>query len=247
MEILLIHLGTVCECFVASSIIKGLKKKYKDKLPFHLYTIVTNQESNSVFKYNNNVKLSYIVDKVPKEFKEKEFDLLINLNPDFNEEKYFTIDSKEKLGFNYTEEASITKTFMYEGKKTQKNMFQMYYTLARLKWKGEGYSFYYHPKYKNRKDRTGLYITNENLFNYIVKRLKLDLSKTWNIPQRKNIFSKLDEINKCSQVVTDDFFILNLALNLRKNVFFLETIPFSYKLELFNCGKVFKVPRKIFL
>lgn len=244
MEILLIHLGTVCECFIASSVIKGLKKKYKEKIPFHLYSFVSNQESNSVFKYNNNIKLSYIIDKTPKEFKEKEFDLIINLNPEFSEEKYFTLKSKEKLGFNYTEKGNITKEFMYDGKKTQKNIFQMYYILAGLKWKGEGYSFYYHPKYKNKKDRTGLYITNENLFNYITKRLKLDLSNIWNIPQRKNIFRKLDEINKCSQVVTNDFFILNLALSLRKNVFFLETEPFNHKLELFNCGKVFQVPKR---
>ncbi|GAF75793.1 unnamed protein product, partial [marine sediment metagenome] len=158
MEILLVHLGTPCECFIASSLIKGLKNRYAAEHPLHIHALVKNTESNSIFKYNYNVRLTYPINKVPNEFKRREFDLLINLHPDFDEESFFQVNAKKKLGFHYTDGGYKTYKYMYDGVKTNKNLFQMYYILSELKWKGEGYNFKYHPKHKNRKNRTGLYI-----------------------------------------------------------------------------------------
>jgi hypothetical protein len=120
----------------------------------------------------------------------------------------------------------------------------MYFMLAGLKWHGEGYDFHYYPKSKAKKDTSGISVVNNNLKHYILGKLKLNLSEVCNLPHKKNLYNKIDELNKCQNIITDDFFTLNLALFLRKNVYFLETIPFNFPLELFGIGKVFKIPKK---
>ena len=245
MNILLIHLGTPCECFIASSVIKGLKNKYKKCHPLHIYVLVDNKDCLSIFKYNHHIRLVYVIDQVPSEFRRKKFDLFINLHPKFVEDNYFEIDSKEKIGFHHTKEGDRTELYMYEGKKTSKNIFQMYYILSGLKWKGEGYSIIYNPRKKNKKRITGVYIINENLFDFVKKRLQLDLSVVKHIQHHKNIFKKLDELNGCENIITDDAFTMHQALFLRKNICFLETINYNYPIELFNNGKIFKIPKNI--
>jgi len=245
MNILLVHLGTPCECFIASSVIKGLRKKYIENHPLNIFMLVHDNESHKIYKYNNHIKLCYLIDKVPTEFKKRQFDLLINLHPDFTESDHFPVSADEKLGFGYTENGDNTYKYMYGEDRTPKNIFQMYYILAGLKWKGEGYSLSYNPKKKNRRNRTGLYIVNKNLFEYVKNKLQLDLSVAKNIQPHKNIFQKLDEINMCENVVTDDFFTLHQSLYLKKNVCFLETIDYNYPIELFKSGKIFKIPRNI--
>ena len=81
-----------------------------------------------------------------------------------------------------------------------------------------------------------------NLRNYILEELKLDNSKVWNIPYKKNIFKKMDEINKCKRIITDDITMFHLAVNLRKYVYFLKTFPINFKLELFGRGEIYEVP-----
>jgi ADP-heptose:LPS heptosyltransferase len=242
MKILLIHLGTQSECFIATSLIKGLKKAYNDA---DIYCVVKNTETESIFKYNKNIKKTYTIKNVPVEFTRMHFDKVINLHPDFSTEEHFDPKSTEKLGFDFGEGTAKIYGFLYERKKTNKNIFQLYYRLAGLKWRGEGYSFSYYPKARTKKYTTGIAVVNANLKSYVVDKLKLDLSKIWNIPYKKNIHKKLDEINRCPSIVTDDFFTLNLALYLRKNVYFLETAPINMQIELFGSGKIFKVPLEI--
>jgi len=245
MNILLVHLGTPCECFIASSVIKGLKKRYAKQHPLHIHVLVGNKDSLSVLRYNNHIRMIYPINKVPSEFKKKQFDLLINLHPKFTEKEYFEINAEEKLGFNYTEEGDITQLHMYEFKKTTKNIFQMYYILAGLRWKGEGYSVFYNPKKKHKRHITGLYIINKNLLDFVKDRLQLDLSVVKDIQPHKSVFKKLDEVNKCENVITDDAFTMHQSLFLRKSVCFLETIDYNYPIELFSSGKIFKIPKNI--
>jgi len=183
---------------------------------------------------------------VPEEFKRKTFDLVINLHPNFSEITHFPISAKEKLGFNYTIEGIKAYNLLYiNNRKINKSLFQIYYKLAHLTWAGEGFDFYYYPKAKAKKSTTGTAIINRNLKKYIVNRLHLDLSQVKDIPDHNNLFRRLDALNKCSDVITDDFFTLNLALYLRKGVFFLEAIPLNTQIELFGQGKVFPVPKEI--
>jgi len=244
MNILLIHLGTQCECFVASSIIKGLKKKYNKEEFLNIYCFTLWKNCEHIFRYNKNVKKTYHINKVPHEIQRMHFDLAINLDPYFTEDKFFAIDTTERKGFNFDEVGDKTYEYMYEDKKTRKNLFQMYFMLAGLKWHGEGYDFHYYPKSKAKKDTSGISVVNNNLKHYILGKLKLNLSEVCNLPHKKNLYNRIDELNKCQNIITDDFFTLNLALFLRKNVYFLETIPFNFPLELFGIGKVFKIPKK---
>jgi len=242
MNILFIHLGNQCECLCSSNIIKLLSNKYKNT---NITVIVKSKEAEHIYKYNNNVNKIFVINKVPSEIIKKEYDLLVNLHPDFSFDDYFIVNAKEKLGFHFSEYTKKYEEILYKNKKTNKNIFQIYFSLCNLVWKGEGYDFRYYPKTKNRHGVTGLLIANSNLKIYIIDKLNLNLSKIYNIPIRKNIFKKMDEINKCPNIITDDFFSLNCAMNLRKSVFFLETIPFNFSIELFGKGKVFKVPREI--
>jgi len=243
MEILIIHLGTQCECFAATSIIKGLKKQHKKHL--NIYCIVKDNVCKKVFQYNKNIRKIYPINNVPYEFQSKRFDKIINLHPNFTEEKYFSPNAKDKYGFHYTDNKNKLFRFLYGKMKTRKNLFQIYYGLADLIWRGEGYDFYYKTKSRCDSQMTGIYVVNINLRDYVIEKLDLDLSKLADIPFRQNIFRKVDELYKYHNIITDDFLIFNLSLFLRKNIFFLETVPFNYRLELFGCGKTFKVPYEI--
>lgn len=243
MEILVTHTGTPCECFIATSVLKGLRKKYNDS---SLYCIAQNEESKKIFKYNKNVKNSYTVKELTNEFLKKRFDLLVNLHPDtFQGFEEIQNNCSEKKGFSFSPDAAIHKEYLYGDLETNRSIFQIYYSLAGLSWKGEGYDFCYYPKSRCKKNLSGISINNANLKDYIVGKLRLDMSKVWHVPKRKDIFKSLDEINRCFNVVTDDFFTLNLALYLRKGVYFLECVPFNTKIELFGSGKVFRVPKEI--
>jgi hypothetical protein len=83
---------------------------------------------------------------------------------------------------------------------------------------------------------------NANLRNYVLDNLEVDDKKLWYIPYKKNIFKKMDEINRCKKVITDDLLTLHLALSLRKYVYYLETYPHTLRLELFKNGQIYPVP-----
>ena len=46
---------------------------------------------------------------------------------------------------------------------------------------------------------------------YITNELKLEQSRLWNVPYRKNIYKQFDEVNRCTNIVTDDLFIMNIS------------------------------------
>lgn len=246
MKILVIHLGTQSECFAASSVIKGITSKYGKNTT--LYFIVKDKFSEQVYRYNPNVKKTYIIDKVPFEFLKETYDLFINLHPDFSEKSNFSISAKEKIGFNIEKAEKNRQDLykaLYEDKKINKNIFQIYFNLANLKWQGEGFDINYHPKIKTKKNLSGLAVANANLRNHIIQHLRLDLSKIWVIPFRQNLYKKMDEINRCSNIVTDDFLTMYASLYLRKSVCFLETMPANFEIELFGSGNILKIPKNI--
>ena len=122
------------------------------------------------------------------------------------------------------------------------SVLQLYFILSGLTWKGEGYDIGYCPKTKTQKNRIGVCVVNANVRNYVLDNLEIDNKKIWYIPYKKNIFKKMDEINRCKKVITDDLTIFHLAIAMRKYVYYLETFPLNTKLEFFNSGEVFKVP-----
>jgi hypothetical protein len=244
MEILLIHLGSVAECFIATSLFKRWKKDYADK-GFRVTALVKDQKSKAVFKYNPYVKNCYDIKNIPNDFWDRHYDLALNLNVDFA--LHDMVNANEYLGLGYHKKAVPFYDILQGGKRTRKSLFQIYYNLAAYTWKGESYFFKYYPRTKNKSYRTAVAVVNKNLSNYISDKLQLSLSNTTYLPNKKNTFKMLDELNKCSNVVTDDFLTLNLATYLKKHVFFLKTRPYNFQLELFGKGKVIKIqPSVIF-
>ena len=81
------------------------------------------------------------------------------------------------------------------------NIFQLYFILSGLTWKGEGYNLAYYPKTKVRSNRIGVSVANANIRNYILDNLEVDNKKIWYIPYKKNIFKFIEirmKIKSCS-------------------------------------------------
>ena len=235
MKILITHLGSLVENFVASSVIKGLYKKYKNP---DIIFAVKDKSICSLFKYNKKVK-SVIYENLAN--KDDVFDLLINLHPDLDHNICPDIIIKDITGFYKNNKYY---NILYKNEVSNLNLFQIYYKLSGLEWRGEGYDISYYPKNKVRK-KVGISVSNVNLKNYVSEKLNLENSKLWKIPYKRNIFKKMDEINRCKKIITDDFLTYNIAVCLRKYVYFLKTVSHNTKLEFFNKGEIFNVPLEI--
>ncbi len=239
MKIVIIQLGTTCECLLTSSLIKGLRKQDKD---VSIYILTSEKSDNKVFKFNPNVK--QVTKSLPSIVNSGPFDRLINLSPSFMKLYGFRFVTKMS-GFNLSYNCEKYQEILYGDEKTDSNLFQIYFKLAGMKWRGEGYELCYYPKTKTNKKKTGIALVNTNLKNYILEKLQLESSRLWNIPLRKNLYKRIDEINKCQNIVTDDFLTMHISIALKKYVYFLETIPCNTKIEFFKRGEIIKVPSNI--
>lgn len=243
MKILIMHSGTPCECFIASSLLQGFKKidyKYPE-----VFVVVNDKECESIFEHNTRVKKVYVHDKIPNEIFKITFDKVIVLHPGVEKDFIESIESSEKSGFHCSEDSEYYFDIMYGRKKTKMNLFQIYYKMSGMKWHGQRYDFNYFPKSRSKENRTGIAVANANLRNYIINRLHLDESNLWVIPYKNSIFKKMDEINKCKRIITDDFFTLNIAVYLKKSMYFLKTLPYTTRIEMFGNGYIYNVPTTI--
>tara|TARA_Y100000310_G_C20694545_1_gene824612 strand:+ start:298 stop:1026 length:729 start_codon:yes stop_codon:yes gene_type:complete len=239
MKIVIIHLGNMSECIVASSVNKALASKHKGA---EITWIVADESIRDIFKYNRNVFKAYLVDEFFSQYEGNSFDLLIDLSPSDNyTDKIF---ATKKKGFAFESENSKYFNCIYKDTSLNMNLFQIYFRLAGLSWRGQGYDLSYKPKAKSKKKRVGLSIANAHLRQFVTDKLNLELSTLWVVPFKKNIFKKMDEINKCKTIVTDDFLTMHLSLYLRKYVYFLQTSPMHFDVELFGTGKAYKVPAR---
>lgn len=233
MEILFVNLGSLCDCFVSTCVLRGLRKVYANDNP-NIDVLVSDEEHKAVFAGSKNIKQVYCK---ADPFTDKSYDILINLSPD----KLGALTAKEVYGFG-TEQGDKFYDVLYGDRKVNKNIFQVYYNLAGMAWHGESYDVRYNPKGKKKKNRTGVLVANVNLKRYIIEKLKIDEGVIMELPFKANMNKRMDEINKCTNIITDDFFTMHLSVYLRKHVFFLETLPQTTKIELFGNGKVFEIP-----
>lgn len=241
MKILLIHLGDLSDCFIASSLNRAIFNyygKYSD-----ITWVVKNAETEKIFKYNKKVNcytLSDFVTSLPQTY-----DVLINLDYNFNGFNDDLLHADTKYGCKYKNDITEYRQAIEYGVSIDKSLFEIYYDLANFSWRGEGYDFKYYPKNKTKERRLGISIINNKLNEYLDNHFVVPFMKKWNVPYKKNLFKKLDEINRCSRIVTDDFLTLQLALYLRKYVYFLKYIDYNLKIELFNNGQIINVPQNI--
>ena len=241
MKILVANLDNLTNCFIASSVNNGLIKKYKNP---EITWIVKTEEIAKIFKYNSKVKKVYICSDFLTSSRHS-FDLFINLDTFFTINIKNIVDIKNAVGFNFNDKTEEWKEMLYENEPNPMNQFQFYYKLAGLSWRGEGYDILYYPRTKFKNNSLGIAIANTNLKNYVTDNLFVPILKQYCLPHKKNILRKIDEINRCSKIVTDDYLVLNIALHLRKYVYFLQTIPRNFKIEFFGSGEIYNVSHTI--
>ena len=234
--ILLVNFGNANDSLVATSLLRQLKE--------NVSVLVADKDAAAPFRFNPKIKQIYISDKLPNNFSEIQFDWMINLHPGFNKNT-LDVSYKKATGFNFSNNSFQYEKILFYDQKTDKNIFQIYFALAGLRWGGEGFYLNYYPKNKSRANRVGLAMTNIKLREFVKSHLNLKESRLWYIPYRKNFFKKVDEINRCNSIITDDLYTLNIALALRKEIYFLETVRLNFKLELFKKGDVFRVPKHL--
>jgi len=243
MDILIIHLGSISDNIIASSIVKSIHSQYKDP---KIYWVVKGENSKNVFKYNKNIHKAITIEEFVN-MNNKNWNIFINLHPGFSKEDCNKISSNNKMGFfnNNDEDLSILYSL---GKTTSMSSIQIYHRLIGKKWKGSGYDIGYFPKTKSNPKRAGIFISNMNLKHYCLSNLYHDSMKSnalWVIPFKKNLFKKMDEINRCGSVITDDLTTMHLSIYLRKYVYFLETLPQSTRYEFFGRGQTYVAPISI--
>ncbi len=238
MKICVVHLGDICDCFVASSINKGLVKKYGDA---DITWIVQGDEQRSLFDFSDvsAMKMSDILHKPIQKY-----DLLINLSPHVHPADP-AISADSLVGFNFSSSSKNYYNIIHGNSTTKMNLFQVYFKLADLTWKGESYGITYFPKSKARKDVAGVAIDHAKLRHYVNDHIEMDTLRMMLVPYKKNIFKRMDEINKASYVITDDQLTMHIGIFLRKYVHFLETMPMNARPEFFGKGKIYKVPSQI--
>ena len=235
MKVVIVHLGPLSELMVASGVNHGIKNYLVDIS----LTWVVPEEHKYIFKHNKNVSRIFSYD----EFWDQEgedYDLCINLWPIDIKTK---ANIKKGTGFGFYDEFSkYEDALMGTNSFPEMSNLQLYFYLSGMTWGGEGYDICYYPRTKTKKNKIGMSAANANLRNYVSNNLEVDDKKIWHIPYKKNIFKRMDEINRCKKIITDDPLTLHLALLLRKYVYYLETYPHTLRLELFKNGQIYHVP-----
>jgi hypothetical protein len=224
----------------STSLTKGLQKSFDDCEIVYF----VEEESVPLIKYNKNLSVisGYTVNG--------DFDCVINFSPTMQAANFCeSISAKEKYGFieKDGQVCCIDKNsaefydVMHNQLKTSKCLFQLIFRLANQTWKGEGYNLSYYPKNKTIKTNTGVAIVDDDLRAYVKNNLSLSMSQVYYLPNKNNLYKKLDEINRCMNIVTDDLFVLHAGICLRKNVEFLDTKNLNYKIEFFGKGNHYRI------
>jgi hypothetical protein len=174
-----------------------------------------------------------------------EADVVVNLTPAIHPADP-ALKFKKFIGFNgEDEDASDYHEVLHGTRKTNMNIFQVYFRLAGMTWRGEGYGVTYYPKTRTRKNSVAIAIAHAKLRHYVNDNLDPGAFRLALVPYKRNVFKRLDEINRCAHVMTDDLLTMHLSVMLRKKVHFLETIPLNTRPEFFGNGEIYRVPPKI--
>lgn len=236
MRICVIHLGTVGDCLVATSINKGFYRKYRNP---EIDWVVSGEDQTKLLKHSDYVNCVYNSDNICGEY-----DLLVNLCPSVHPSDP-SLHYKDSVGFNFNENSSECYDILFGNRKSNMNIFQVYFKLSNMTWRGEGYSIKYYPKNRQRKNSAAIAVDHLKLRHYIEDRLDLGGLKVSSLKYRKSVFKRMDDLNRYIYIITDDWLTMHLAIYLRKNVHYLETLPLSTKPEFFGKGRVYRVPAKI--
>lgn len=201
----------------------------------------TTQESYCLFQHNSRIR-DLMVGYGP--FYNR-YDIAINLSP--TEESCSImgdIEAKSKMGFGivngkigyFNADAEEGLSVLKKNETSERNILQILFRIAGLRWRGDGYDLAYYPKNKTKKIKTGIAIENEELRKYVKNNLNLQQSELWHVPMKQNLLKRIDEINRCKRIVTDDLFSVHASIAMRKHVEFLDTKGLNINMEFFGNG-----------
>jgi len=244
MDIAIVHVGNLSECLTATSLTTGLLQKYNDA---KISWVVKDADAKNIFKYNKKIYKVFSLAEFYLDLPKK-YDILFNLTNkiQFFPDNLFKINKIMGSGTDEKIYDVAINDILSGNKKINKSLFQIYYKMCGMSWAGEGYDICYCPKNKQKKGTIGLSLGDVRLRDYVLNNLKMPYMKKWYIPNKKNILKKYEEINRCKHIITDDYLTLNIALSLKKYVYFTQTVPCNYGIEMFGSGEIFNVPKEIF-
>ena len=132
--------------------------------------LYTDEDGKTLFQYSklcNFIELDQI---------NSNYDIVLNYS---NTKECFdlmeTLKIKTKLGFGnfgYGIGAEIWDKIINKNQKTESHNFQLFYGIAGLKWRGEGYNLRYYPKFKSSQIAIGYYFNNLQLIELVKKHIK---------------------------------------------------------------------------
>lgn len=239
MSIVIVHDGPREHSLPLTSVVATIRKEAPD-FPV---TVITGEDNHPFFRYVEGVSVQPFEHKpIP------ECDLLIDYGGSdravqtalFMKPKVY----KGLLPYPGTQSDINAFQGLYADVEVRRNVFQLLYGVAGLKWKGQGYGFRYYPRPKQRDGRVGAAIRNPEVRKFVRANLKVE-DRLWHIPIRQNIYKQFDEVNVCEDVVTDDPFVMHVAVCLRKRVEYLVYEPPAIRPEFFGNGCVHLVPDEI--
>jgi hypothetical protein len=237
MNFLILHYGESWQAVASTSLIRGLKKRYADCQ----IAWATCPENISLYQYNERLSDVYVGFGPFK----GNFDVAINLSPSLAAiEAIEKTKASSKLGFVMNAGKIVVSDPKNEDilevllgkRKTTKHILQMYYRLAGLRWKGEGYDLAYYPRNKMKKRKTGIAVADNELRSFVKDNLQLDYSELWHVPLRTNLLKRIDELNRVKHLITDDLFCAHVGIATRKHVEFLDKKGLNMSLEFFSKG-----------
>lgn len=244
MKIIVLHEGPRELSLAMTSLITGLRKKYRP----NQITWVTNVENLVFFRHQKDVTPLTVDDRIP----DQEYDLVVNyggsadlfaLSSRLRARKFLGLYGEEStFSSDNASDAQHVYQVLYENKTTKQNVFQIVYQMADLVWRGESYAVKYFPRRKAREGHTGLAVRNQTVRQFLRTRLEADGEVMLHVPVKQDPLKQFDEVNVCENVITDDPFVMHVAVALRKHVeFLLYDIP-PTRLEFFGNGFCHFVP-----
>lgn len=228
-KIVIVHDGFEADIFPLLSLIIGLQKLYPGSYVIWAGTSYCSE----LVRYNKRIKR--ILD-IAEDFGLKTLEMVfgadICVNASFSSKsKQFASNVKAPKTYGFTRDGAVShKAEFFEnvisGKiSTKKTLLQMYYDLADLRWRGEGYGLTYYPRVK-QTEKCGLYLIDND-------QEVVDCTK---IKMPRPILKRLDIVNKYAEIVTNDLFTAHASIALRKKCTLIMDLP--YQMEFFGRGHI---------
>jgi len=226
-KIVLVQYGSDSEIMPLLSLVIGLSKKY----PKHHIVWVGEPSVFELIKYNKRI---HSVIDITQEFDLSTLQNIIGceicVNVSFTKvAREFTSKVITKLCFGFNKDGPINRTAEFFHKvanhdlTTKKSVLQLYYDLANLRWKGEGYGLSYYPRSKQTK-KCGQY-------------QEQSIPDCTEIKKPKKILPYFDMLNQFARIMTDDLFTAHASIALRKECIFSDN-SLPYRMEFFGRGSI---------